>query len=179
MNRKERRKQRQQAKRALKSDPAAAGLLRKARATMEAGDLAQAEIEFRAVTEGDNANAEAFHMLALIAYQQGRIEDAGEMILEAITRNDDDPALHANCGAIMNLLGRPMEAEAASRHALEMKPDYEEAHNNLAVALEVQGRLDEALESGLKAIELNPEYAEMARKRIGDYAPLFSGGMDG
>ncbi len=27
-------------------------------------------------------------------------------------------------------------------------------------------------------IELNPEYAAMARKRIGDYAPLFSGGTD-
>ncbi len=160
MNRKERRKQRQQAKRALKSDPTTAGLLQKARASLEGGDLANAEIEFRAVTERDNLNAEAFHMLALIAYQQGRIEDAGEMILEAITRNDDDSALHANCGAIMNLLGRPMEAEAASRHALEMKPDYAESHNNLAVALEVQGRLDEALESGLKAIELNPEYLE-------------------
>lgn len=160
MNRKERRKQRQQQKRVLQSDPSAAGLLQKARASLEAGDLANAEIEFRAVTERDNHNAEAFHMLALIAYQQGRIEDAGEMILEAITRNDDDPALHANCGAIMNLLGRPLEAEAASRHVIEMKPDYPEAHNNLAVALEVQGRLDEALESGSKAIELNPDYLE-------------------
>ena len=86
MNRKERRKQRQQAKRALKSDPTAKGLLQKARASLEGGDLANAEIEFRAVTERDNHNAEAFHMLALIAYRQGRIEDAGEMILEAITR---------------------------------------------------------------------------------------------
>ena len=160
MNRKERRKQQRQQKRALKPDPSAMGLLRKARASMEAGDLANAEIDFRAVTERDNLNAEAFHMLALIAYRQGRIEDAGEMILEAITRNDDDPALHANCGAIMNLLGRPMEAEAASRHALELKPDDAEAHNNLAVALEVQGRLDEALESGLRTIELNPDYLE-------------------
>ncbi|MCH7551683.1 MAG: hypothetical protein IIA35_08320, partial [Proteobacteria bacterium] len=67
MNRKERRKQRQQAKRALKSDPTLAGILQKARASLEAGDLAQAEIEFRAVTERDNLNAEAFHMLALIA----------------------------------------------------------------------------------------------------------------
>lgn len=159
MNRKQRRKQRQQ-KRALKSDPSAKGLLQKARASLEAGDLANAEIEFRAVTERDNLNAESFHMLALIAYQQGRIEDAGEMILEATTRNDDDPALHANCGAIMNLLGRPIEAEAASRHVIELKPDYAEAHNNLAVALEVQGRLDKALESGLKAIELNPDYLE-------------------
>ena len=160
MNRKQRRKQQRQQKQALKSDPSIKGLLQKARASLEGGDLANAEIEFRAVTERDNLNAEAFHMLALIAYQQGRIEDAGEMILEAITRNDDDPALHANCGAIMNLLGRPMEAEAASRHALEMKPDYAEAYNNLTVALEVQGRLDEALESGLKAIELNPDHLE-------------------
>ena len=158
MNRKPRRKQQGQQKPALKSDPSIKGLLQKARASLEGGDLANAEIEFRAVTERDNLNAEAFHMLALIAYQQGRIEDAGEMILEAITRNDDDPALHANCGAIMNLLGRPMEAEAASRHALEMKPDYAEAYNNRGASYKNLGQTVKAQDDFDKACSLNRQW---------------------
>ena len=164
MNRKERRKQRKQDKTAVRDDPAARKHLQKARAGLEAGNLATAEREFRAVIERAPKNApetaEAFHMLALAAYRNGRLQEAGEMILEAITRNADDPAIHANCGAIMNLLGRSWEAEAASRHAIELRPGYAEAHSNLAVALEVQGRLKEAQESALKAIELTPDYTE-------------------
>lgn len=160
MNRKERRKQRRQEKRAAGPGPEAKGLLQKARTSLNEGNLGQAEKEFRAVTELDSKNAEAFHMLALIAYRNGRLEEAGEMILEAITRNDDDPEIHANCGAIMNLLGRSWEAEAASRHAIKLRPGYAEAHNNLAVALEVQGRLKEAQESALKAIKLTPDHTE-------------------
>ncbi|MBT3305177.1 MAG: tetratricopeptide repeat protein, partial [Alphaproteobacteria bacterium] len=111
-------------------------------------------------TKADSLNAEPFHMLALIAYSEGRMEDAGEMILEATTRNDSDPAMHANCGAIMNLLGRPQEAEAACRHVIDLDPYNAEAYNNLAVSLEVQGRLDEAQDAAIQAIELNPGYVE-------------------
>ena len=134
--------------------------MEKAQALMDAGDLEAAERAFHEVTSLDSLNADAFHMLALIAYSSGRMEDAGEMILEAITRNDADPAMHANCGAIMNLLGRPEEAEAACRHVIDLDPEHAEAHNNLAVSLEVQGRLDEAREAAERAIQLNPKYVE-------------------
>ncbi|MDA0306519.1 MAG: tetratricopeptide repeat protein [Proteobacteria bacterium] len=168
MNRKERRQQRREQKRAGRADdvlseapsPELSQLHAQAKASLDAGDMVKAEEYFRAITQVAPLEAHAFHMLALIAYQAGRLEEAGEMILEAITRNEDDPSIHANCGAIMNLLGRPLEAEAASRHAIDLKADYTEAHNNLAVSLEVQGRLDEAFEANARAIELNPEYTE-------------------
>lgn len=168
MNRKERRQQRREQKRALKADgvlseapsPELSQLQAKAKASLDAGDMVKAEEHFRAITQAAPLEAHAFHMLALITYQAGRLQDAGEMILEAMTRNDDDASIHANCGAIMNLLGRPMEAEAASRHAIDLKADYTEAHNNLAVSLEVQGRVDEALQANSRAIELDPEYTE-------------------
>ncbi|NQU62007.1 MAG: tetratricopeptide repeat protein [Rhodospirillales bacterium] len=163
MNRKERRQLRRDEKRATRAAQMASpakGLLQKAKANLDAGNLAVAEQGFLAVTKADPLDAEAFHMLALIAYQDGRLEQAGEMILEATTRNDDDASLHANCGAIMNLLGRPLEAEAASRHSIDLNSEQAEAHNNLAVALEVQGRLDEALKAGTRSIEINPDYPE-------------------
>ena len=176
MNRNERRRQRREKKRAGRANPNTAAAMEKAQALMDAGDLEAAENAFQDVTRLDPLDAVAFHMLALIAYSSGRMEDAGEMILEAITRNDDDPALHANCGAIMNLLGRPEEAEAACRHVIEQNPKHAEAHNNLAVSLEVQGRLDEARDAAERAIELNPEYLE-AHTHLGNI--LLRGGDPG
>ena len=176
MNRNERRRQRREKKRRARPNPGTAAAMKKAQAFMDAGDLEAAESAFRDVTRLDPLDADAFHMLALIAYSSGRMEDAGEMILEAITRNDDDPAMHANCGAIMNLLGRPEEAEASCRHVIERVPKHAEAHNNLAVSLEVQGRLDEARDAAERAIELNPEYLE-AHTNLGNI--LLRGGDPG
>ena len=176
MNRNERRRQRREKKRRARPNPGTAAAMKKAQAFMDAGDLEAAESAFRDVTRLDPLDADAFHMLALIAYSSGRMEDAGEMILEAITRNDDDPAMHANCGAIMNLLGRPEEAEAACRHVIDRDPKHAEAHNNLAVSLEVQGRLDEARDAAERAIELNPEYLE-AHTNLGNI--LLRGGDPG
>lgn len=158
MNRKERRRQKIQTKQA--ADPAAQALIQKAQAHIDDGDADAAISLLLEAKQLDPLNAEAFHMLALIAYSEGRMDDAGEFILDAITRDDTDPALHANCGAIMNLLGRPQEAEAACRHVIGIDPNHAEAHNNLAVSLEVQGRLDEAQDAAVRAIELNPRYVE-------------------
>ncbi len=160
MNRKERRALRRGKNRANKTDPSVAADLKNAEALMDSGDMVAAERAFQEVTCKDPLNAEAYHMLALIAYAGGHMVEAGERILEATTRNDDDPAIHANCGAIMNLLGRPQEAEAACRHVIDLDPDHAEAHNNLAVSLEVQGRLDEARDAATRAIELDADYVE-------------------
>ena len=92
MNRKERRKQQKQEKRAQRTNPAVRGLLQKARTNFEAGNLDEAEKDFREVSRLDSLDAEAFHMRALIAYRNGRLEEAGDMILEAITRDDKDVA---------------------------------------------------------------------------------------
>ncbi len=160
MNRKQRRKHGRGNKRAPKTNPSMVAEIKEAQAALDSGDTVAAEKAFLEITAKDPLNAEAFHMLALIAYSGGRMEDAGEMILEATTRDDDDAAIHANCGAIMNLLGRPQEAEAACRHVIGLDPGHAEAHNNLAVSLEVQGRLEEARDAAVRAIGLNPDYVE-------------------
>jgi tetratricopeptide (TPR) repeat protein len=163
MNRKERRQQKRQAKRdarAETADPAAQKLMQDAQACLDDGDAEGAKALLHEAVRRDPLGAEPYHMQALIAYSEGRMDDAGVMILEATTRNDTDPAMHANCGAIMNLLGRPQEAEAACRHAIDLEPSNAESYNNLAVSLEVQGRLDEAQDAAVRAIELNPQYVE-------------------
>ncbi len=163
MNRRERRRQ---GRRNRKAEPPATRaavvdeLLTRASQHIEAGETDDAEALLRQATAQAPTDAEAYHMLALIAYQQGRLVEAGEFILEATTRDDTDVTLHANCGAMMNMLGRAREAEAACRHVIELQPDHAEAHNNLAVALEVQGRIEEAFAAGAEAVRLRPDYPE-------------------
>ncbi len=55
--------------------------------------------------------------------------------------------------------GRPEEAEAAYRSALELEPDSAAAHANLALVLQKLERLDEAEGALRRAIEIQPGYA--------------------
>ncbi|NQW01546.1 MAG: sulfotransferase [Rhodospirillales bacterium] len=142
-------------------------LFEQARKLFEAGDLNEADELCQDVSASAPLDAQPFHLRALIQYRLGHLSKAGEMILEAITRNDDDPEIHANCGAIMNMLARYPEAEAASRHVIALNPRRADAYSNLGVALEMQGRLEEAKEACQVALELQPNYPE-ARINLGN-----------
>jgi tetratricopeptide (TPR) repeat protein len=165
MNRKERRHQNKFKKpkpstssTAMNTDTLA--LFEKAKVLFESSDYEAADELCQDVAAGAPLDAAPFHLRALIQYRLGNMNLAGEMILEAITRNDNDPEIHSNCGTIMNMLGRHMEAEAACRYVIEMTPRRAEAHSNLGVALEMQGRFDEAIRACELALEIQPNFPE-------------------
>ena len=137
-----------------------AHVMQQAQKCLKDGAMRDAEIRFRNAIKADITAAEPHHMLAIMAYQAGRLEEAGNHIIEATMRADDDPAIHADCGAIMNMLGRPQESEAACRHVIDMDPDHIEAYNNLSVSLSLQDRYDEALEVCDAALDRRPEYVD-------------------
>ena len=116
-----------------------------AREAIGEGDMVAAERECQSAIVIDPLAASPYHLLAHIAYSQGRLQNAGDNILEAATRDDKDLEIHSDCGAIMNTLGRGAEAEAACRYVLECNPEHIQARNNLSVALDLQGRWIEAL----------------------------------
>jgi len=134
--------------------------MRAARKALQEGDAKAGELACRAALEVDPLVAEPYHLLAHIAYGQGRLGEAGDFILEAVTRDDGNLDIHADCGAIMNMLGRAAEAEAACRHVVSERPEHAEAWNNLGVALDQQGRWDEALAACDAALALRPDYAD-------------------
>ena len=68
---------------------------------------------------------------------------------------------------IAHRAGKPDEAVACYRRALELKPDFAEAHNNLGNALQDQGKLDEAVACYRRALELKPDFAE-AHNNLGN-----------
>jgi len=113
-------------------------------------------------------DAKPFHLLALIYLQQGDFTKSGKNILEAITRNDTDTNIHSDCSAIMNILGRFQEAEAASRHAIDLKSKNCDAYCNLAVSLQMQKRTQEAKDVFVNTLKKHPNN-ERLRANFGNF----------
>ena len=160
MNRQERRRQRKLAETADRLSPQGRARLTAGAKAFREGRFTEAEEAFNKVLAERPREVEALHLLGLIEYRTGRLELAADHLVAASMVDGEDPAIHANLAAVLNLCGRGAEAEAASRHVLELRPDNAEAYNNLAVAMELQDRIDEAEACGKRAVELDPKHLE-------------------
>ncbi len=164
MNRRERRRQERLGGEAeITSDKAkntARARVRAAEIKLKEGDDAGARDALREAQTLDPENSRAWYVQAMLDFNAGRLDEAADAIVNAATNEETDPAVHANCAAIMNVCDRPMEAEAAARFALELDPEMPEAFCNLGVALEAQGKVPEARESLVAAIARKPDYFE-------------------
>lgn len=125
----------------------------------QAGRFAEAERVYRQVITRDPRNADAMHLLGLIAHQQGDTESALKLIQSAIAiRPVAD--FYVNAGVVLRKLGRTEEAIAAYHSAVRFGPRVPEAHNGLGLALNDAGKSDEALRSIEQALRLRPNWAE-------------------
>ena len=180
MNRHERRRQESLGSGAAeqpnaKAVNAAKARVRAAEKRLDGNDSAGALDALNEAKSLDPRNARAWFLTAMIELNAGRITEAGDAILQASLIDEDDITIHANCAAIMNLNGRPMEAEASARFVLDIDPNMPEAYCNLGVALEAQGKVADAREALTKAVDLRPGYADALLSlgnlwfRAGDY----------
>lgn len=138
----------------------AAEALQRGLASHQAGRLEEAEAVYQSVLEGDPANAEALHLLGLVASHQGRYKLAEERIREAIALNPLAPFYHNNLGNVLQALGRYQQAVVSYRDALRLDPDYVEPLSNVGPALDALGRHDEAVAAGREAVRRRPDWAE-------------------
>jgi tetratricopeptide (TPR) repeat protein len=129
------------------------------------GFLADADdLTRRAVaTEPDNAEAE--HMLGIIAHQSGKLAEAIAHVRRATALKPDVALYHANLGEMCRLAGRIDEAIAAGRRALEINPDYPGALSNLGIALFEQGQFADALALYDRALALDDTFVQAHSNR--------------
>lgn len=123
------------------------------------GFLADADELTRRAAAAQPDNAEAVHMLGIIAHQAGKLGEAIEHVRRAIAIKPDVALYHANLGEMCRLAGRAEEAVAAGRRAIEINPNYPDALSNLGIALFDQGKFEEALGYYDRAIALNEGFA--------------------
>ena len=141
----------------------AAGLqqtIAEALALHQSGKYAEAEAAYRQVLETHPDNADANHLLGVIAYQYGRHLVAQNLIERAISINGRIAEYHRNLGLVMVALGKVDEAEACYKRALELRPNYAKALHNLATVLRMQKKPEAAISLCQKALAINPNYTE-------------------
>src|ERR1051326_174276 len=109
----------------------------------QAGRLQDAEQLYRQVLASDPAQADAWHLLGVLASQVGRHSVAVEYIGRAIALRDNEPSFHRDLGAAFKGLNKLDEVIRCYRPALDRKPDWAEAYNDLGVALTDRGNTDE------------------------------------
>ncbi len=126
----------------------------------QAGQLQQAERIYKEILEAEPTNADALHLLGVLACQSGQPEMGADLIAQAVQVNPTQPAFYGNLGNALNQQGKLDEAIAAYRRAIKLKPNFADAHYNLGNTLRDQSRLDEAVTAYHQAIEINPHYLD-------------------
>lgn len=113
-----------------------------------------------AVIRSDACEAEAPHLLGLIAAIRGDYPAAIGHVTAAIALRPDRPEYFFNLGNIYNQSGRNAEAARLYRNALALAPDHAEAWFNLGNSLEAAGNHGEAVQAYREAIRCKPQYAK-------------------
>jgi predicted O-linked N-acetylglucosamine transferase (SPINDLY family) len=126
----------------------------------QAGRLEAAEAIYRRILQADPEQADALHLLGLVAYRLGRYEQAVDCMGRAIAHRPQVAVMHSNLGAAYRAWGKLDEAVACCRRGAQVDPHNAQAHNNLGNALNDQLRLAEAAASFRRALELSPDFAE-------------------
>src|SRR5437762_998249 len=97
----------------------------------QAGRLQQAEMLYRQILQVEPDNADALHLLGLLAQQVGQAAVAIDLMLRAIALKPSIPYFHNNLGNAYRDAGRLEEAAAAYRRSTELDPRYPLGFSNL------------------------------------------------
>ena len=134
--------------------------LQAALAWHKAGQRDRAESIYRKVLRRAPANADALHLLGMIAYDRGRHEHAVQLLSRAVAGSPGFAEAHEHLGNALLALDRLEEAIACYRDAIALGPDRASAHANLAAVLNRRGLHEAAQASAARAVDLQPDLVE-------------------
>ncbi|MEW8043583.1 MAG: tetratricopeptide repeat protein [gamma proteobacterium symbiont of Phacoides pectinatus] len=151
---------------AVANPPGRAGAgaaLEQARQLLQQGRASQAEGLLRQLLARQPGNHQALHMLGLIAHQGGRMEQARDLLEQALQGNRRDPQLWLNYGNILNNLRVFDRAEAAFRKALRLRACIPGGNSGLGMSHSGRGNHREAGAFYRRAAALAPQRLEALR----------------
>jgi tetratricopeptide (TPR) repeat protein len=138
------------------STQARAEALERAVALHQEGRLSEAERSYREILEEDPGNADAWHLLGLIAGSTGEQADAVALIRKAIELNPKCADYHNNLGNALLRLGHFDEAELAFHESIRLDPEVADYFGNLSRLLQQRDRWAESEASLRRALDLAP-----------------------
>jgi tetratricopeptide (TPR) repeat protein len=137
-----------------------AGTLSAAIRLHQAGRLGEAEAVYRQLLDRDPGDADALHLLGVLAYQGENHGLAVRLIGAAIGRNPSVPSYYNNLGIALLAKGEVEEAETACLSALRLNPRFPEAWNTLGNVFNAWGRPADAIPCFDEALRLQPDFTE-------------------
>ena len=132
-------------------------LIASAVADQEAGRLSAAETKYRRVLTAQPDNADALHLMGVIAHQKGDSAQAISLIEQAIKSLPDQPQHHYNLGEVYRGIKRLDEAANSYTTALALAPDVADIHYRLGSVLLEYGDAKSALGRLREAARLSPD----------------------
>ena len=135
-------------------------LLNEARAAAALKDYETAAAKYQAVLAKEPKNVTALSRLGAIRYEQGKLDDAEELLRQAASEAPNDSATRSLLGVVFVRKGTLDEAFNELTRAVALDPRNAEAHNYLGITLSEKGWGTAAEEQIRRAIELNPQYAD-------------------
>lgn len=142
---------------ATEGAPAASNPLAEAVALHNAGKTREAELAYRSIIKAQPNNADALHLLGILAIQIGKHQPAADLIERAIKVDGKRAEFYINRAKALTGLEQNEAAVASCRRAIALKPDHPGAHINMGNALVGLGAHDEAVASYRRAIALEPK----------------------
>ena len=139
-------------------------------ASLEAGEVTEAENGFNAALEADPTFAPAYAGLSKVAIRNGDLKKAGELLNEAISADEENKEFRAESEQLIELRTlmdkgkksmQNTEADDAFesfRIAYEKFPNYPESVYSMGVVMVRTKKYEEALEYFKKTIEINKEF---------------------
>ncbi len=134
-------------------------LLNAAVASHRAGDLERARALYEDVLRADPSQADALHMLGVLAQQRGDLPRARELIEAAVAARPTLALAQYNLGNVRAQQGDVPGAIAAYESAVAASPGFVEARSNLGNLYQAAGRRDDALAAYGAAIAARPDFA--------------------
>lgn len=126
----------------------------------QAGRLKRAERDYRTVLRHQPNNADALHLLGLLAHVRGEHAEAERLLRSAIAGNSKSALYWRNLATVLNAQDKDGEAEAAYREVLRLSPNDFVALNDLGGLYNGQRRLEEAVDCYRRAIAIEPNSAK-------------------
>lgn len=139
-------------------DPAAvAALLQQAHAHWAAGQADQAEMACHQVLAVWPGQADALHLLGLMAHAYGNLDLAIAHLRQACQAPRSPAVYHSNLAEMCRQRGLLAEAEDSARRAVAMDARQAGAWNNLGIILQEAGKLDESRACLQRVLALQPD----------------------
>lgn len=126
-------------------------------AIYQRGDVRTAKSRLADLLARDPLQADAQHLSALIARQEGRWLDALQHFEWSLKSNASQPIVLSNFGNLLRDLRRDQEAEDRYRAAIELMPTLVEAWYHRGILAADRYQLTLAIDCLSKAIQLKPE----------------------